>query len=330
MQSGFPAARYFRGLCWIAVITCLLMSFAACLGEEHWFLDLFSHFRPVYFLGLVLAAMVALAGRRWFLAVISAVGIFINGHAIAPHWHASPLKTEPGGVAGAPVFHVATINLLYDNREHAALIHLLRTRQPDLVLLQEVSNQWMDVMRELSDIYPWQQFDHQVLNWFGLGVLSRKKWSASEIIRLGESPDGLGIAAHLEFNGRKIAVLDIHGYHPTAAAKIREVEFYQDSILRWAAEQKRRGMAVIVGGDFNCTPWSAPFRRFMKRTDLCDTSQGCVFGATRNVWWPTRIMIDHFFVSRDWKLLEREVGGAIGSDHRPLFLDLAPGSEAGN
>ena len=38
---------------------------------------------------------------------------------------------------------------------------------------------------------------------------------------------------------------------------------------------------------------------------------------------PQRLMIDHAFVSSDWRLLGRRVGPDVGSDHRPLIFDLA-------
>jgi endonuclease/exonuclease/phosphatase (EEP) superfamily protein YafD len=54
-----------------------------------------------------------------------------------------------------------------------------------------------------------------------------------------------------------------------------------------------------------------------------DTSRGVLFGATWSYYLPYRLLIDHAFVSDEWLLRRREVGPALGSDHRPLIVDLA-------
>ncbi len=73
-------------------------------------------------------------------------------------------------------------------------------------------------------------------------------------------------------------------------------------------------------GDFNAGPWSAGPRAFVARNDI--------FGVNTRATWPVwlgfaGIPIDHAFVSRDLRILDIETGPAIGSDHRPLLIDVA-------
>ncbi len=321
MRLSRPAALFFWGLCWFGVIGCLLVSLVAFAGVWHWFFDLFSHLRPIYFVCLAVAAAVALAGRRWFLLAASVCGLIANGIALAPHARASLLHEVPP--AAAPVLRLVTLNLHRYNFHHDAVVNLLRDRGPDVVLLQEVSRHWVEALGGISDLYPHQKFDDNTRRTFGLGVLSRNGWTKAEVLQMGGQSDRLGLAVQLDLSGRPVVILNIHGYHPTSREKVRLLKSYQDSAAGWVTEQARWGNPAVVTGDFNYTPWSVHYRRFMELSGLLDTSQGRIFEATRNVWFPDRILIDHAFVSDHWRLLRREVGPDVGSDHRPVFVDLA-------
>ena len=82
----------------------------------------------------------------------------------------------------------------------------------------------------------------------------------------------------------------------------------------------------IVVGDFNATPWSAGLRAFRSENEL----SGFNTRATWPIWLGfAGIPIDHAFVSRDLGILEIETGPDIGSDHRPILIDVAPGRSPG-
>ena len=78
---------------------------------------------------------------------------------------------------------------------------------------------------------------------------------------------------------------------------------------------------MLMVGDFNTTPWSASFRAFRSENNL----SGFNTRATWPVWLGfAGIPIDHAFVSPDLRILGIETGPDIGSDHRPLLIDVAP------
>jgi endonuclease/exonuclease/phosphatase (EEP) superfamily protein YafD len=83
---------------------------------------------------------------------------------------------------------------------------------------------------------------------------------------------------------------------------------------------------VLVAGDFNLTPWSPHFTRFIEQTGLSD----CALGHGLLATWPSqvlpvRIRIDHCFASRQWRVRNVDVGPKLGSDHLPMTVDLALG-----
>lgn len=79
------------------------------------------------------------------------------------------------------------------------------------------------------------------------------------------------------------------------------------------------GARVIVAGDFNCTPWSAPYR-----TLACNLTS-----ATRSRTWPSRLpflSLDHIlFRGLDVVRAGAWTAGAArqASDHLPVFAELA-------
>ena len=79
----------------------------------------------------------------------------------------------------------------------------------------------------------------------------------------------------------------------------------------------------MVLGDFNCAPWSPHFRRLCGGAKLRDAARGSGFAPT---WYPSRvpigIPIDHVLVGPAVAVEEHRVGPALGSDHRPVLVDL--------
>ena len=76
-------------------------------------------------------------------------------------------------------------------------------------------------------------------------------------------------------------------------------------------------------GDYNATPWSRPFWRFVDRSGLCDSRAG--FGVQAS--FPAmsavlRIPIDHVLVSCSIGVRDRRIGRDVGSDHLPVIVDL--------
>jgi endonuclease/exonuclease/phosphatase (EEP) superfamily protein YafD len=80
---------------------------------------------------------------------------------------------------------------------------------------------------------------------------------------------------------------------------------------------------VVLAGDLNSTGWSPRFTDLLADARLRDSRQG--FGVQAS--WPTQFMllgipIDHCLVSPEIQVLDRRVGGPVGSDHLPIVIDV--------
>ena len=80
---------------------------------------------------------------------------------------------------------------------------------------------------------------------------------------------------------------------------------------------------VFVIGDLNCSPWSVRFRDLLRDGRLRDSSVGMGWQPTwpANLWW-FGIPIDHCLYGAGLHVHRREVAAHVGSDHRPLLVEV--------
>ena len=82
---------------------------------------------------------------------------------------------------------------------------------------------------------------------------------------------------------------------------------------------------IILMGDLNMTITSKRFTNFLHDTNLYTY----VSYKHPTFTWPTLvpyylgIQIDHVLFSKNFKVIEKKTGNHVGSDHRPLIVDLA-------
>ena len=289
-------------------------------GDWNWFADLFAHPRAQYcaWFGTTIAAAFYL--RQRVALWIGVVGLCINGAVLFPYalpWRKAP-ETQR---LGAPL-KLISLNLLYGNRDAGRVCGYLRETKADIVVFQELGPFWATALKDLADVYPYRTMKPRK-DGFGIGVFSRTKPLAVDIRKAGEREGDYAVFATWEQGGRKFHVVGVHPDKPDAQWKTRNRRVYLDAVAQWCNERAKADEPVVALGDFNATPWSASMRRFTTQTATRTTTQGVVFGATWNVYQPQRLLIDHALVSPHWDLLQRTVGPDVGSDHRPLAVEIA-------
>lgn len=298
-----------------------LLSLAAFFGGWVWWLDVAANFRAQYVVVLLVLGVVLLLGkwRRIGYGVIAVT--VVNLIVVLPLFVGSP--GEPN--LDAPTARIMSFNLLSTNESYSDVISYIESADPDLVLLHEASRPWEIAMEAAS-------LDYEVIRpradnlIFGTLVLVR-----------GENVEGVSFgfargqprAVSVEFvpNGwpNPLHVLSSHPLAPTdserAGLRDAQIGFAAD----WA--DGREGLLVVVG-DLNATPWSAPFRSLLNAGDLRNSQAGFglqpSFPASSSVL--LRVPIDHLLFGEGLVVTERRLGPSLGSDHFPLIVDLQVGS----
>ena len=294
----------------------LAATLAGSCGRWHWLLDLASHFRWYYF---VLAAL-WLAGICWQKRRVAqcCLGLILvwNGGLMLPYY--LPVSQPPIS-ATATTVSLISLNVHTANPDKAAVVKYLRDRQPDLIVVMEVDDNWVFALQELNELYPHRFFQPRPDN-FGIGLLSKWPLAEPRFVEFAntELPN---VVTKVRRDGKEFLVVATHPLPPIGASRTRE----RNDQLREVADFVRQSpLPCIVAGDFNATPWSFAFRDFAARSGLRDSALGLgVQGSWNARTWLIRIPIDHVFVPPNAAVVRRVIGPNVGSDHFPVEATIA-------
>lgn len=206
----------------------------------------------------------------------------------------------------------------------------LKVLDPDVIVLQECPI-------ELEQMAPIAFRGWAVIRHRNLCLVSRFPVAATEQleeINVGSTGGTGAVSAYtLTTPWGPVELVNVHLETPRKAlgpwrARGSQANFASNSTLRdigsakasqWAA---RRGPDRIVAGDFNLTAESAIYRRNWSDCTNAFSEVGKGFGYTR-VLNRFSARIDHVLTCGDrWVPVRVEIGLPLGSDHRPLIVDL--------
>lgn len=291
-----------------------LVTMTALAGKFWWVFDLTSHFRLQYAAALLLLAVMFGVARKYRPAIAFAGFACINFAFVLPYCFLGRAPVARSESA----LRVMLINVHTENRRYDDVKAFVRRSKADLVVLEEVNNEWLTKLAELQSNYPFVCQESREDD-FGIALFSKFRLSDSKIVYVGgvEVPS---VSAEIEFGGKRIRIL---GTHPLPPASAENTARRDQQLSAIPAFLGRGHGSVILLGDLNTTPWSHTFRKLVRDTGLSDSGRGAGVQAT---WpadlFPLRIAIDHCLHSQDLRVVSRTVGADVGSDHLPLIVDL--------
>jgi endonuclease/exonuclease/phosphatase (EEP) superfamily protein YafD len=282
-------------------------------GDLWWVADLAAHFRVQYALILGVAALLAGLLRRLLVSSAALVLALVNLSLVSPLWDADP---APGS---GPTLTVLVLNLDATNDDHAAVAELVRARRPDVFAVLELTPVWRDALEPQLGAYDERRLEIRSGS-YGVGLYSRLPLSELATLSPSESRDPLLTATvATPFGPLRLALL-----HPEVPSTSTDARTHL-ALVRVAVEAATGAAgAGAVLGDLNTTPWSARFDELLG-SGLEDTREGYGLQAS----WPSflpgalRIPIDHVLVTPGLAAVDREVGPDVGSDHLPVWIELA-------
>jgi len=295
-------------------------------GRFHWALELFTHFRVQYALGLAVCACWFWLVKKRPIALCCVGFMFLNVLIVAPFF--IPLRTVESP-ADAKRLRVLFINLLGDNKTPEKVMDYLRTTDADLVFLAELQHHWLPSFEHLRTDFPFQMHEPRYDN-FGMGVLARKTPAhCAALWAPFDAPNDSIPYLEVEWleGNHRASILAVHPPPPKGRlyAHLRNQHFA--AYAQWATDQD--GPALIIG-DFNATPISPQYKIMAKTGGLRDSLLG--HGFSWRVTWPVQlpilgIPIDNALFKGAWSPVLRTLGPHIGSDHYPLRVDMAWAAE---
>jgi endonuclease/exonuclease/phosphatase (EEP) superfamily protein YafD len=284
---------------------------ATLLGRYDWRVDLITHF-DVPALVVTLIAGAGLVRRYPRVAVVL---LCLALAQAAPLFRYAGSNPVPPDERAPQRFRILMANVLKDNPEYAKLEQLIQRERPDVVGLVELTQEWVEGLASVREEYPYRI---EVPTGFsGLALWFR---APPTVLDPPVYPlEGAGPFLHAEFRfaGRPRHLWLVHPRMPFARKGRPELE----TLARFIGGTP--GSRIVIG-DLNTTEGSPRFSDFLWATGLRDSRLG--FG--RQPSWPTnlpyRIALEHALLSEDLAVAARRLGPAVGSDHFPLILDLAP------
>lgn len=282
-----------------------------------WRLDLLSHF-TLAALGVTLLALVMVRRRRRLALLLGALALYQAG-PIVRLYGPNPVPPAPGSTDRIKLL---IANVFVDNEDYATLQRLVRAEDPDVVGLIEFTVEWQQALRPLAEQYPYRvEFPNGPL---GLALWSKRPASISQPMTL--HPQGWPVLrATLDLAG---APLRVWLAHPTSPARrLGEQDGFAELLALGDRVGQEPGPRVIVG-DLNTTDGSPFFAELLRRSGTRDGRIGFGMQLSWPVGWPYQITIDHVLPSPELAVTERRLGPPIGSDHRPVLVELAPARDA--
>jgi endonuclease/exonuclease/phosphatase (EEP) superfamily protein YafD len=304
----------FWGLFHAAGFLAVLGTIAGFLGPLAWWLDLGAHFRVQYV--LMFAALMVFYGvaRKWKWVGGSAVFFLIN---LIPVLLLLWPRAEPIPVKG-PSYRALLINVNTQAGDPLAVIRTIQDSSPDFMVLEEINDDWMRKLEPALTNYPYRVVEPREDN-FGIALLSRRPWEGAQVIYVGDA--GVpSVAARVLLEQSPILLLGTHALPPGSA----EYSAYRNNQLERLADFVRKiHIPVLLIGDLNVSPWSVHFRKLLKDSGLQNSSQGRgLYASWPTFAWPFLIPIDQGLHSMEIRIVNKQVGPNVGSDHYPIIIDF--------
>jgi endonuclease/exonuclease/phosphatase (EEP) superfamily protein YafD len=291
----------------------LVAATAGALARVDWRLELACHVRAQYMWLLSGLAMALVGLRDWQWAAVAAAGAGVEAVGL---W---PRSVHQVATANGLRLRALLINVLRDSQAYDQVASLLEREQPDVAFLQETTEAWAAALQRLQSTFPFSVAVPR-RDGFGMMLLSRRPIEHAEVVRIG--PIAVpSIQARIRLGERAVTVIGTHPFAPTGGPRAL---LRRQQLAALAQRTAGMGGPVVILADLNTTPWSPLFRDLLQHGRLRDTRAG--FGVQAS--WPSplpawmRIPIDHCLVSEEFAVRQRRIGPKVGSDHRPVIVDL--------
>lgn len=295
-------------------------------------IELLTHFRVQYFiLSLIVAAILSTLYVRHYLRnklliFCALVLVGLNAVEVIPWYLPHPQQIAQNT---SQSIRVLQFNINTQNNRYQEVIDSVRFERPDIALLIEINqNVFNKLNTGLKDILPYSFKSPGG----GLALLSRLPIQDAR----GDKLNGKDyhLIANFLINNQPVEFIGTHPFVPIKPSTFHRRNLQLATLSDYIQKVK---VPVIVAGDFNLTPWSPYYKKFVRRTKLHNTRLGYgIFPSwIRNTsylnypQWLIFVMenflsipIDHCFVSKNFQVAGIHLGNNANSDHLPVINKL--------
>ncbi len=318
-------ALFFIAIAWL--VTLGLGSIAACRIFYHdganvliW-LNAFT--RYIYLPAYACLAL-ALWKRRWWLAAANLAIVVCQIFWIAPDFVrdrrfeaiSTVVAEAPQTAKKARVFFA---NVRFENREFASLLHEIEEANPDVIVIVEYNRRWREALRSSPIMSKYI---------YGTGFNSKRIHDVAIFSRLPlrsetevTAADRIVQSVLIDLGSQPLHLIGLHAPRPMDY-RGNDYGGFWDKVVPLILEAPH---PLVVVGDCNATQYSLVYQQLKAggmRSAHEDRGRG--YATT----WPNGteplppIRIDQAFLSPEVACLGIVEGEGLGSDHKPLILDV--------
>lgn len=315
----------------VASVLFIALSWAPLLPSSHWLVRVweFPRLQIAVVISLLLAGYVFKATyytplTGFTIAIVAGliVSLIYQVIWIIPYTPLYKREVKRVGVENAKkTLSVLSSNVYMPNDDFRKLIEHVRNKQPDFLVTLESNEKWQKGISEIESQYPYRKYC-PLENLYGMHLYS--KIPLKEVmLRFLIEDDVPSMKVKINRHGQDVTLYFLHPKPPSPTentyAKPRDVEL----TLVGHEIAKIKG-PIIVAGDLNDVAWSPTTRKFKKISGLLDPREGRGFFNTFHAKYPlVKWPLDHVFHSKHFALVNIEKLESVGSDHYPLYTELA-------
>lgn len=281
-------------------------------------LELFNQIQPMTLAGFVFVFALSPLTRSRAIIATATAGLIINA-ALFLSVFSTAASTQPAAQSKETITVLAA-NVRYDNTSYDDVVRSVRAADPDLILLSEYLQHHDDnLIGRLNHDYPYAASCPRLNAQCDVAIYSRWPFEGTPEATAysAQSPSAISARVRLP-TGKSVTVVAVHVDFPGHLGK-------QAADMRWLTDKASAWQGpVLIGGDFNLTPWSAMFRRLQGTT-------GLVRHGTLPRSWPVQsfppdipfVLLDNVLTRADMRSISFKTGEPTGSDHLPVVAQIA-------
>jgi endonuclease/exonuclease/phosphatase (EEP) superfamily protein YafD len=269
------------------------------------------------------------AMRRWgttsrgdrVLSAALAASLLYHMGKMAPYTRLHPRQVpDADNVPPERCVRLLMANVLQENRRSDLMLQVIAEADADIVCLVETNAWWAGELARLEADYP-HVVRYPLENHYGMLLYSRLPITASDI-RFVVSDDVPSIRAVVQLrSGDQVVVYAVHPPPPLPESPSygRDAE-----LVLTGREIAEEGQPAVVIGDLNDVAWSYTAALFQRVSHMVDPRVGRGMFNTFDANHPlARYPLDHVFHTTHFTLGRLRVMRYTGSDHFPIFAELA-------
>ena len=306
LKEGFQCSL----ACRIFLILFSITSIVSYVGFLDYRIEAFSHFR-VHF--LILSFVFIILIRSAIIRTFLAVSLVFSIMTVALITIFSFPNTE-GEVIGD--LKVAGINVLHKNTKYKEVFETVKYNDFDVVVFSEANKRWKENLIPLLEThYDFIKFaTHSGRN----DILIASKFPLEGFKNLNFSNNQSAIKLDIFYKNKIIAIYGIHPYSPKNNDYLKQRNSFFDKVSYYMEQDGAEYKLVI--GDFNNSPWTLSFLKFLTHNDLRHSLSAT--GTFHSILGPFGVDIDHILASKNINLSTKRTFRVRGSDHLGVSADV--------